>query len=87
MGLFWSENKETVSNAELKTLIEGIPTESEMPSIIKNNAGGTDKEYIFRKGSTVLLSKDDVLSKINGTINLMSFVSIYSIWSVSRFYR
>lgn len=41
MGLFWSESKETVSNAELKTLIEGIPTESEMPNIIKSNAGGT----------------------------------------------
>ena len=41
-------------------------------------SGGADKEYIFRKGSTVLLSKDDVLSKISGTINLMSFVSLYN---------
>lgn len=59
--------------ANLATQVSNLQTAVEALA----NSGG-DKEYIFQKGSTVLLSKDEVVSGISGTINLVSFVSLYN---------
>lgn len=59
--------------ANLATQVSNLQTAIEALA-----SGGADKEYIFRKGSTVLLSKDEQLTGITNTIKLISFVSLYN---------
>jgi hypothetical protein len=59
--------------ANLATQVSNLQTAVEA---LANSGGG--KEYIFRKGSTVLLSTDKQLTGITGPIKLISFVSLYN---------